>query len=80
MSIKDPLKGLLYQRCFLSLHRPIVPTGFDKGVMTHVDSFKEYVDDLETFVTKEVVPRSRSVKVEGNGHLIYVANSMAGKC
>jgi alpha-beta hydrolase superfamily lysophospholipase len=48
--------------------------------MTHVDSFKEYVDDLETFVTKEVVPRSRSVKVEGNGHLIYVANSMAGKC
>jgi alpha-beta hydrolase superfamily lysophospholipase len=48
--------------------------------MTHVSSFKEYVDDLETFVTKEAAPRSRAVKAEGNGNFIYVANSMAGRC
>ena len=64
----------------LSPNLSILPTGFDKGVMTHVSSFKEYVDDLETFVTKEAAPRSRAVKAEGNGNFIYVANSMAGRC
>lgn len=59
--------------------------GYDKGVVTHVSSFQEYVDDLEQFVKKEVTPRARAEKLSGDESLItddkfvYVANSMAGK-
>ena len=61
--------------------------------MTHVDSFKEYVDDLEQFVTKEVSPRVKASRLteehssgehssadssSANDSFVYVANSMAG--
>ena len=58
--------------------------GYDKGVVTHVRSFKEYVDDLEHFVTKEAAPRARAEAVASADSFakvdkfIYVANSMAG--
>ena len=59
-------------------------TGFDKGVVTHVRSFNEYVDDLEGFVSKEVAPRVRATRVQGNtspqsDKIVYVANSVAGE-
>ena len=59
-------------------------TGFDKGVVTHVRSFNEYVDDLERFVSKEVAPRVRATRVQGNtspqsDKIVYVANSVAGE-
>ena len=37
------------------------PTGFDKGLVTHVMSFTEYVDDLDLFLTKQVLPKVRSM-------------------
>jgi Serine aminopeptidase, S33 len=33
------------------------PTGYDKGLVTHVKSFSEYVDDLDIFMTKQVMPK-----------------------
>ena len=52
--------------------------------MTHVRSFNEYVDDLEGFVKKEVAPRVRAKRGQGDtspqsDKLVYVANSVAGK-
>ena len=61
-----------------------IALGYDKGVVTHVRSFKEYVDDLEHFVTKEAAPRARAEMVASVDSFakvdkfIYVANSMAG--
>ena len=61
-----------------------IALGYDKGVVTHVRSFKEYVDDLEHFVKKEAAPRARAEAVASADSFakvdkfIYVANSMAG--
>jgi alpha-beta hydrolase superfamily lysophospholipase len=52
--------------------------------VTHVRSFNEYVDDLERFVSKEVAPRVRATRAQGDttpksDKIVYVANSVAGE-
>ena len=47
-------------------------------------SFNEYVDDLEGFVSKEVAPRVRATRAQGDtspksDKIVYVANSVAGE-
>ena len=70
-------------RFLLRRYIPVIGTGFDKGVVTHVRSFNEYVDDLESFVSKEVAPRVRATRLQGDkspqsDKIIYLANSVAG--
>lgn len=61
-------------------HR-LYTSGFDKGVVTHVRSFKEYVDDLEIFVAREVAQKITTMRSPAaDEKFIYVANSMAGAC
>ena len=36
-------------------------TGYDKGVVTHVNSFSEYVNDLDTFLTNQVTPKVKAL-------------------
>jgi len=60
-------------------------TGDDKGVVTHVDNFSEYVDDLQCFITKEVKMKVESEKINNENEnekkneveYVYLANSMA---
>lgn len=55
-------------------------------MVTHVRSFKEYVDDLEIFVAREVAQKIAATKSPeisapaAEERFIYVANSMAGGC
>ena len=66
-------------------------TGYDKGLVTHVKSFNEYVDDLDLFLNKQVLPKIRQMNGDvgtctkedaakdtcKERELIYVGNSMA---